>query len=101
MKIDLKNVNAGTVARTLILLLALVNQCLSVMGHAVLPIEDAQLESLVSTLWTMGAAIVAWWKNNSITPAAIEADKIKADLTEGREVGGSKGETESQKGVRE
>lgn len=101
MKIDLKNVNAGTVARTLILLLALVNQCLTVAGFSVLPISDEQIESLVSTVWTAAAALWAWWKNNSITPAAIEADKIKADLTEGREIGGSKGETESQKGVRE
>lgn len=99
MKIDWKNVNAGTVARTLILLLALVNQGLSITGHAVLPIEDEQIESFVSAGWTTLASLWAWWKNNSITEAAIEADKIKADLVEGREVGGSKGETESQKGV--
>jgi len=83
---SLKNVTAGTVARTLILILALINQLLSVSGHAVLPIEDAQIESLVSTTWTIVAAMVAWWKNNSVTPAAIEADKIKADLKEGKSV---------------
>lgn len=84
--INLKNVTAGTVARTVILALALINQLLSVTGHVVLPIEDAQIESLVSTTWTIIAAMVAWWKNNSVTDAAIEADKIKVDLKEGKSV---------------
>lgn len=83
---NLKNITSGTIARTIILALALVNQLLSASGHAVLPIEDAQIESLVSTAWTVIAAMIAWWKNNSVTPAAIEADKIKADLKEGKSV---------------
>lgn len=97
---DLKNMSAGTIARTLILILALVNQVLSATGRAVLPIEDAQIESLVSAIWTMTAALVAWWKNNSVTTAAINADKVLKDIAEGREVGGSKGVIvdESQKG---
>ena len=44
------------------------------IGHAVLPIESAQLEQLVSTGLTVAAALVSWWKNNSFTPEAIEAD---------------------------
>ena len=44
-------------------------------GIAVLPIEDAQVETIVTTLWTVIAAVVAWWKNNSFTAPAIEADK--------------------------
>lgn len=68
------NITSGTIARTIILALALVNQILSATGHAVLPIEDAQVETLVSTIWTVVAACVAWWKNNSFTTAAIEAD---------------------------
>lgn len=97
---NLKNISAGTIARTIILALALVNQILSATGHAVLPIEDAQIESLVSTAWTMVAALVAYWKNNSVTTAAIEADKVLKDIKEGREAGGSKGVIvdESQKG---
>lgn len=84
--INLKNVTAGTVARTVVLALALINQLLSATGHAVLPIEDAQIESLVSTAWTIIAAMAAWWKNNSVTDAAIKADKIKVDLKEGKSV---------------
>lgn len=98
------NITSGTVARTIILALALVNQLLSVTGHAVLPIEDAQIETLVSTIWTVVAALVAWWKNNSLTTAAIEADGIMKDLKAGRDIESQKGvlvDAESQKGVSE
>ena len=70
------NITAGTLARTIILALALINQVLSVTGHPVLPIEDAQIETLVTTGWTVVAAIVAYWKNNSWTAAAKAGDEI-------------------------
>ena len=73
-------VSAGTIARTIILVMALINQVLSVAGKPVLPIEDAQIEALVTTLWTVAAALAAWWKNNSFTQAAIEADGYMAEL---------------------
>lgn len=77
------NITSGTIARTIILALALVNQLLSVTGHAVLPIEDAQVETLVSTIWTVVAAVAAWWKNNSVTEPAKEADKVLKELKQG------------------
>lgn len=70
------NITAGTLARTIILALALINQVLSVTGHPVLPIEDAQIETLVTTGWTVIAAIVAYWKNNSWTAAAKAGDEV-------------------------
>ena len=70
------NITKGTLARTIILALALINQILSVCGVAVLPIEDGQVETLVSTAWTVVAAAIAWWKNNSFTAAAIAADQV-------------------------
>lgn len=78
-----KKVNAGTVARTIILALALINQVLTASGHSVLPIEDEQVNTLVSTGWTVAASMLAWWKNNSVTPAAIEADKVLKELKKG------------------
>ena len=68
-------VTAGTIARTACLLLALTNQVLSALGKPVLPIESATVEQLVTAGITTVTAIVAWWKNNSFTPAALEADK--------------------------
>lgn len=67
--------SAGTIARTTCLLLALTNQVLSALGKPVLPIESATVEQLVTAGITTITALIAWWKNNSFTRAALEADK--------------------------
>lgn len=69
------NISAGTIARTAVLALALTNQVLSAAGKPVIPIEDKQLETLVTTAFTVGASLLTWWKNNSFTSAAIKADE--------------------------
>ena len=68
-----------------VLLLALTNQVLSAVGKPVLPIESENLEQLVTAGITIGASLWAWWKNNSFTGAAQEADKYMAELKEGGE----------------
>ena len=68
-------ISAGTIARTIILLLALVNQCLNMAGVQTIPIADEDVNTFVSTAWTVIASLWAWWKNNSFTRAAIEADQ--------------------------
>ena len=75
-----RTVSAATIARTAMLALALINQILSALGKPVLPIESAQLEQMISTGFTVGAALAAWWKNNSFTPEAIEADAFMARM---------------------
>ena len=40
-----------------------------------LPIEDAQLESLITSGFTVAASLAAWWKNNSFTTAALIGDQ--------------------------
>ena len=68
-------ISAGTIARTACLLLALANQVLSALGKPVLPIKSATVEQLVTAGITTVTALIAWWKNNSFTAAALEADK--------------------------
>lgn len=68
-------ISAGTIARTACLLLALTNQVLSALGKPLLPIESATVEQLVTAGITTVTALIAWWKNNSFTAAALEADK--------------------------
>ena len=70
----MNHISIGTIARTACLALALTNQILSVAGKPVLPIQDDQLEALVTTGLTVAASLAAWWKNNSFTVPAIRAD---------------------------
>ena len=70
------NISAGTIARTIVLLLALANQVLVRCGKQVLNIADDDIYQIVSIVFTIGASAVAWWKNNSFSQAAINADKF-------------------------
>ena len=70
----------ATIARTAVLLLALTNQVLSACGKPLLPLESQTVEQLVTAGITTVAALVSWWKNNSFTPAAIQADGYLAQL---------------------
>ena len=73
-------ISAGTIARTAVLALALINQLLSALGKPVLRIENGTLEQLISTGFTTVSALVNWWYNNSFTPEAIEADAFMARM---------------------
>lgn len=75
LKKTFEGVSTATIVRTVCLMLALVNQILSATGHAIIPIENAEVEQLVTSMITVVTALVSWWKNNSFTTAAIEADK--------------------------
>ena len=77
-------VKTGTIVRTICLALALVNQLLSNAGHAVLPIENEQVETIVTGVITVGVAVWSWWKNNSFTKNAIAADNYMAKLKAGK-----------------
>ncbi|HBC89937.1 MAG TPA: phage holin [Lactococcus sp.] len=74
------NISPGTIARTAILALALINQALTLAGHSIIPVNDGDIEQFVSLLFTVGAALAGWWKNNSFTQAALQADDYKKKL---------------------
>lgn len=76
----MKNISSGTIARTIILALALINQALVVFGKSPLNIADDDVATVVSLLFTIASTVVAWWKNNSFTQAAITADAVKNGL---------------------
>ena len=76
----MNKIKIATMTRTAVLILALANQILSATGHSPIPVDDAQLEQLISTGMTVGAAIWAWWKNNSFTTEAIAADNYLESL---------------------
>ena len=76
----MRNIDKGTLIRTVILVLALVNQVLTVLGINPLPIDEGNLDLLISTAWTIVAAIWSWWKNNNITKEAIQAQVYLDDL---------------------
>lgn len=63
-------IDGGTISRFLVLLLALVNQALTMFGHPVLNIDDATVTQFVTLAWTALSAIWCYWKDNDVTKAA-------------------------------
>lgn len=78
-------ISAGTIARTIILVLALLNQILTAMGHSVINISDESINTLISTGFTIVTAVIAWWKNNSFTQSALKADEVMRELKSNKE----------------
>ena len=76
----MQNVKTDTIVRTIILVVALVNQILTSTGHAVIPVSDEEITQVITLVITIGASVWAWWKNNSFTHPAIKADEILKDL---------------------
>ena len=72
-----------TIARTIILILALINQLLAVFGKGTIQIAENDIYQVVSLVWTIGSALVAWWYNNSFTKHAIRADNYLDSLKNG------------------
>lgn len=70
----MKNFDKGTVIRTVLLFMALINQALILFGKPILPISEDQVTSLTETLYlafsmifTIVTTLVAWFKNNYVT----------------------------------
>ena len=78
--IDLKNVSSGTIARTLFLFVSLVNSALGMFGFTSLDIDENTIYTVVTGITTIVSAVLAFWKNNSFTKEAIEADKYRENL---------------------
>lgn len=76
------NVKTETIVRTIVLIIALANQALAIAGKEAFPVTEDQVYQAVTLIVTIGASVWAWWKNNSFTQAAIEADKVLDQLKE-------------------
>ena len=76
----MKNVKSSTIVRTVVLVVALINQALTMAGKSLLPITDEQITELLTLVLTIGSSLWAWWKNNSFTQAAITADEMMAEM---------------------
>ena len=68
----------SVIIRTIVLAIALINQILTSTGHAIIPVNEEEISLLITTV----AAIWAWWKNNSFTKNAQEADRYLKRLKE-------------------
>ncbi|TYS25033.1 phage holin [Bacillus subtilis] len=79
----MKMYDKGTVIRTVLLLVALINQTMMMLGKSPLDIQEEQVNQLAdalysagSVIFTIGTTLAAWFKNNYVT----EKGKKQRDL---------------------
>ncbi|KLV22307.1 phage holin [Bacillus altitudinis] len=79
----MKNFDKGTVVRTVLLFIALINQALIMFGKPVLPISEDQVNTLTETLYlsfsmvfTLVTTLVAWFKNNYVTSKGQKQQEV-------------------------
>lgn len=70
----------GALIRTAVLAFALINQLLVLNGISPLPFSEEEVEHVFAGAFTVVASLITWWKNNSFTGEAIEADKYMRQL---------------------
>ena len=73
-------ISKETVIRTIILVIALINQVLTSLGKNPIPFSDDIICEAVTLVVTISASLIAWWKNNSFTQSAIKADEYMKEL---------------------
>ncbi|WP_426356045.1 phage holin [Mammaliicoccus sciuri] len=69
--------DAGTLTRIIVLVLALINQALALTGFNPIPVDEEALYQFISMAFIGVASIWAWWKNNPVTKEAKWADEKK------------------------
>jgi SPP1 family holin len=80
----MNKIKIDTIVRTIVLIIALANQALAIAGKEMFPVTEDQVYQIVTLIATIGASVWAWWKNNSFTKNAIEADNYLSDLNRGK-----------------
>ena len=74
--VEKRSVDSGTIIRTILLIVAIVNQILVANGKNPLPFSNEEIYTTLSGIFTVCTVIAAWWKNNNFTQAAIQAQDV-------------------------
>ena len=75
-------ISKGTIVRTIMLAIVLINLVLKHFGIDIINVEESQVLTFVEAVLEVGTIIVAFWKNNSFTDKAIKADNFLKQLKE-------------------
>ena len=78
-------ISKGTIVRTIMIVLVLVNMILQHMGLDVINVDESEVLTFVELLIEIAIIVVGFWKNNSYTENAIKADEFLQGLREERE----------------
>ena len=82
-KINLKGITKETLINVFILLLALVNAVLQMLGLNVLPIENKDLSEIISILFLIATTLYNTYKNRNVSTASQIAQQVTDSIKNG------------------
>lgn len=80
-------IKTETIVRTIIAAIALLNSILIMFGKTPLDLDENIIYVVASGIATIVTTVWAWWKNNSFTQCAIQADEYLSDIREEKQGG--------------
>lgn len=75
-------VTKATIVRTILVALVIVNFCLEKCGLDIIPADENVILMFVETGIEIAILVVGFWKNNSYSKKAIQADEFLKQLRE-------------------
>ena len=75
-------ISKGTIVRTISLVIVLINIVLKKFGVDLINVSESEILTTVEMLIEIAVIVVAWWKNNSYSKNAIQADEYLKHLKE-------------------
>ena len=82
-KINLNGITAESVTGVLLLLVALINSVLQLVGIYALPIENEEVAAIVSSIFIIVTSLWNTWKNRNLSTASQLAQSITDSLKNG------------------
>lgn len=82
-KINLKGITSETVTGVLILLVALINAVLQMLGYNTLPIADDNISNIVSIVFLIITTLYNTYKNRNVSTASQVAQNITDAIKNG------------------
>lgn len=76
-------ITKGTIIRTIMLAIVLINYVLQRLGIDVIRISENQITDAIETLISIAVIVVAWWENNNFSDKAKKADAFLKLLQSG------------------
>ena len=78
------NISKGTIVRTIMVILVILNTILKHFGIEIINVSENEVMAFVEAIIEIAVLVVAFWKNNSFTQKAIQADEFLKTLTESK-----------------
>ena len=78
------NISKGTIVRTIMVILVILNTILKHFGIEIINVSENEVMAFVEAIIEIAVLVVAFWKNNSFTQKAIQADEFLKTLKESK-----------------